>query len=83
METEIRYYFSKNSKDKILDKLNTFKELNYKGTFYEKTDQYNHPMQEFDFYDKKIDGRFRVRKTTSSKISKCMITKYRTRLNSY
>ncbi len=74
METEIRYYFSKNSKDKILDKLNTFKELNYKGTFYEKTDQYNHPMQEFDFYDKKIDGRFRVRKTTSSKISKCMIT---------
>ena len=29
MEIEIRYYFSKNSKDKILNKLNTFNELNY------------------------------------------------------
>ena len=78
METEIRYYFSKNSKDKILDKLNTFKELNYKGTFYEKTDQYNHPMQEFDFYDKKIDGNFKMYDYLEKKI-----TKYRTRLNSY
>lgn len=49
-------------------------EIRYYFSNYEKTDQYNHPMQEFDFYDKKIDGRFRVRKTTSSKISKCMIT---------
>lgn len=74
MEIEIRYYFSKNSKDKILNKLNTFTELNYQGTFYEKTDQYNHPMKEYDFYSKEIDGRFRVRKTSSSEVSKCMIT---------
>lgn len=74
MEIEIRYYFSKNSKDKILNKLNTFTELNYQGTFYEKTDQYNHPMKEYNFYSKEIDGRFRVRKTSSSEISKCMIT---------
>ena len=63
-----------NSKGKILNKLNTFTELNYQGTFYEKTDQYNHPMKEYDFYSKEIDGRFRVRKTSSSEISKCMIT---------
>ena len=31
-------------------------------------------MKEFDFYDKKIDGRFRVRKTIGENISKCMIT---------
>lgn len=74
MEIEIRYYFSKNSKDKILNKLNTFTELNYQATFYEKTDQYNHPMKKYNFYSKKIDGRFRVRKTSSSEISKCMIT---------
>ena len=74
MEIEIRYYFSKNSKDKILNKLNTFNELNYQGTFYEKTDQYNHPMKEYNFYSKEIDGRFRVRKTSSSEVSKCMIT---------
>lgn len=74
METEIRYYFSKNSKEKILNKLNMFDELKYQGTFYEKTDQYNHPMKKYDFYNKSIDGRFRIRKTTSSEVSKCMIT---------
>ncbi len=74
METEIRYYFSKNSKEKIINKLNTFTELKYQGTFYEKTDQYNHPMKKYDFYSKEIDGRFRIRKTSSSNTSKCMIT---------
>lgn len=74
METEIRYYFSKNSKKKILNKLNMFNELNFQGTFYEKTDQYNHPMKKYDFYNKSIDGRFRIRKTTSSEVSKCMVT---------
>jgi len=74
MEVEIRYYYSKESKDDIIDYLRKFKNLNYKGRFYECTDQYNHPMKEFDFYDKKIDGRFRVRKTEGKNVSKCMIT---------
>ena len=74
METEIRYYYSINSKDKIIKYLKKFKELKYVGRFYEVTDQYNHPMKEFNFYSKKIDGRFRVRKTIGDKISKCMIT---------
>ena len=74
METEVRFYYSINSKDKIIDYLKQFNELSYKGRYYECTDQYNHPMKEFDFYDKKIDGRFRVRKTISDNVSKCMIT---------
>ena len=70
----MRFYYSTNSKDKIIDYLKSFKELNYIGRFYECTDQYNHPMKEFDFYSKNIDGRFRVRKTIGENISKCMIT---------
>lgn len=74
METEIRFYYSLDSKDDILNYLKTFNELNFKGRFYECTDQYNHPMKEYDFYSKEIDGRFRVRKTIGDNVSKCMIT---------
>ena len=74
METEIRYYYSKESKSKIIDYLNSYSELLYKGEFYEITDQYNHPMKEYNFYQESIDGRFRVRKTIGNDTSKCMIT---------
>ena len=81
MEIEARFYYSEDSKEKIINKLNNIDELIYDDKYYEKTDQYNHPMKEFDFYDKKIDGRFRVRKTESDKLSKCMIT-WKRRINS-
>ena len=74
METEVRFYYSSDSEDKIICLLKENSELIFDDRYYEKTDQYNHPMSEFDFYDKKIDGRFRVRKTESDKVSKCMIT---------
>ena len=74
METEIRFYYSLESKEKLINYFKSFKELNFKGKFYECTDQYNHPMKEYNFYSKKIDGRFRVRKTIGDNISKCMIT---------
>ena len=74
METEIRFYYSLDSKDTIINYLKKFSELRYMGRFYECTDQYNHPMEEYDFYSAKIDGRFRVRKTISDNLSKCMIT---------
>ena len=74
METEIRFYYSIESKDDVINYLKIFKELNFKGRFYECTDQYNHPMKKYDFYSKKIDGRFRVRKTIGDNIPKCMIT---------
>ncbi len=74
METEIRFYYSVDSKDNLVNYFKTFDELNFKGRFYECTDQYNHPMKEYDFYSKEIDGRFRVRKTVGDNVSKCMIT---------
>ena len=81
METEVRFYYSSTSKDNIIKYLDTFKELEFQGRFYEITDQYNHPMKEYDFYSNDIDGRFRVRKTIGDSISKCMIT-WKKRLNS-
>ncbi len=74
METEVRFYYSVDSKEDIINYMKTYSELSYKGRFYECTDQYNHPMKEYDFYSKDIDGRFRVRKTIGDNISKCMIT---------
>ena len=74
METEVRFYYSLKSKNDIIKYLKSFKELTYTGRFYECTDQYNHPMKEYDFYTKEIDGRFRVRKTIGEKNSKCMIS---------
>ncbi len=74
METEVRFYYSKDSKDKIIKYLENYKDLKYNGKFYECTDQYNHPMDEYNFYSSEIDGRFRVRKTIGEDISKCMIT---------
>ena len=74
METEVRYYYSKDSKDTLIDYLKTFKELKYKGRFYECTDQYNHPMKDYDFYSEDVDGRFRVRQTKGEKKSQCKIS---------
>lgn len=46
----------------------------YKGRFYEKTSQFNHPCLEYDFYSKDIDGRFRIRITKSEDNSKCKLS---------
>ena len=74
MEIEARYFYSTKSKDKIIKQLESLDGLFYDDRYYEKTDQYNHPMKEYDFYSKEIDGRFRIRKTENDKIQKCMIT---------
>ena len=74
METEVRFYYSIDSKDNITKLLDSFKELKNKGRFYECTDQYNHPMRDYDFYSEDVDGRFRVRQTKGDKSSKCMIS---------
>ena len=74
METEARFYYSIKSKERIINYLKQYKELSYEGRYYECTDQYNHPMKEYDFYSKEIDGRFRVRKTIGENKSKTKIT---------
>lgn len=80
METEVRFYYSIDSEEKIIDRLKSIDGLNYDDRYYERTDQYNHPMKEYDFYTKEIDGRFRVRITKNDTKSKCMIT-WKRRIN--
>ena len=80
MEIEARFYYSLDSEDRIINKLKNINGLFYDDKYYEETLQYNHPMKEFDFYDKRIDGRFRVRKSISNNNSKCMVT-WKRRIN--
>lgn len=61
MEEEIRFYFSYDKYEELLEKLKEIKELKNEGCYLELTIQYDHPNQEMSFYDKKVDGRFRLR----------------------
>ena len=74
IETETRVLFSLDKEDDIINKLNQFDDITYKGKFYEKTIQYNHPKDTIDFYSKEIDARFRVRITENKNYQKCMIS---------
>lgn len=74
VESEVRYYYSLSEEDKIVEFLKTMDDLNYKGKFYEKTIQYDHPVPEYSFYSKEIDARFRVRITENKETKKCMIS---------
>lgn len=74
IETETRVLFPLNEEQNIINKINGLEELIYKGKFYEKTSQYNHPNPEIDFYSKEIDARFRVRVTENKNVQKCMIS---------
>ncbi len=61
MEYEIRYYYNNSELNKIMELLKKQMNLEYKGRFYEKTIQLDHPNNENTFYSKQIDGRFRIR----------------------
>ena len=61
MESELRFYYSNEKYEELKQKLMSYQNLNYEGCFHELTIQYDHPMDEKSFYDKKIDGRFRLR----------------------
>ena len=74
MEYEIRFYFSKIKYDYFVSILKELDILKNGGRRYEKTSQYNHPSNEYDFYSKDIDGRFRIRKTILEGNSICKIS---------
>ena len=82
IETEVRCLFSISEEEKIIKYLKSFDDLIYKGKFYEKTIQYNHPDNNIDFYSKEIDARFRVRITENENIKKCIIS-YKRRGNNF
>ena len=74
MESEIRFYYALKEYDNLKEKLLNIPGIYYSGRNYEKTSQYNHPMKQFDFYSKEIDGRFRVRRTKGETSSKCKVS---------
>jgi len=74
MEYEVRYYFSKKQLDNIIDKLNHRSDLSCTKKLYEKTMQFDHPCTDMSFYNKKIDGRFRIRISKNEDVSKCKIS---------
>ena len=57
METEVRFYYSLDSEEIIINKLKNTEGLFFDDRYYECTDQYNHPMKKYDFYDKSKKNR--------------------------
>ncbi len=74
MEYEVRFYFSNKKLKTILQKLQDFAELSSPGRTFEKTVQYEHPCPEFSFYQKSVDGRFRLRETRGENGAKCKLS---------
>lgn len=74
MEYEVRYYFSKDKLESIINKLKNTYNITMKDRCYEKTSQYDHPCENMSFYTKEIDGRFRIRVSKNEKFSKCKIS---------
>ena len=74
MEYEVRFYFSNKKLKSILQRLRSFIELNSPGRTFEKTIQYEHPCPEFSFYQKSVDGRFRLRETRDENSEKCKLS---------
>lgn len=76
MEVEIRFYYSQSEYEKIKKHLSQAEGLIYGGSFHEITIQYDHPVKEFSFYNKTIDGRLRLRTSheTSRDIHKCKLS---------
>lgn len=74
MEYEVRYYYSKEELGDLIKKLSSCGELEQGLRTYEKTIQYNHSDDRYDFYSKDIDGRFRVRISSNDMDTKCMLS---------
>lgn len=74
MEYEVRFYYEIRELNDILEKLNSFAELNCKPRTYEKTIQYNHSDARYDFYDQSIDGRFRLRISSNVDETRCKLS---------
>lgn len=56
MEYEVRFYYESEELKNILKNLNNEINLKEQPRTYEKTIQYNHSDERFDFYSKEIDG---------------------------
>ncbi len=74
MEYEVRFYYAKETLDDILNKLQKISDLKELPRTYEKTIQYNHSDERYNFYSLEIDGRFRVRISSNENETKCKLS---------
>lgn len=74
MEYEVRFYYAKEELNNLINNLKKENDLKEQPRTYEKTIQYNHSDERFDFYSKKIDGRFRLRISSANDDTKCMLS---------
>lgn len=74
MEYEVRFYYENEELCNILDNLKRESDLQEQSRTYEKTIQYNHSDERFDFYSKEIDGRFRLRISSNHNETKCKLS---------
>lgn len=74
MEYEVRFYYGMGEIEKITQNLDGMTELTKKTRTYEKTIQYNHSDKRYDFYNKEIDGRFRLRISSNENDTKCKLS---------
>lgn len=74
MEYEVRFYYPQEELKNIMDKLSNFEELERGFRTYEKTIQYNHCDERYDFYSQETDGRFRVRISSNDNETKCKLS---------
>lgn len=74
MEYEVRFYFSRDDMNNILEKLRNQCGLKEQKRMYEKTIQYNHCDDRYNFYSEEIDGRFRLRISSNDLDKKCKLS---------
>lgn len=74
MEYEVRFYYNKSELDKIINILKDIPKLHSNFRIYEKTIQYNHSDQKYDFYTKDVDGRLRLRISRNDLTNKCKLS---------
>lgn len=74
MEYEVRYYYPISKKEEIEEILSKFGELKKSLRTYEKTIQFNHCDERYNFYSKEVDGRFSFRISSNEKESKCKLS---------
>lgn len=74
MEYEVRYYYPISRMKEIEEILSKFKELKKSLRTYEKTIQFNHCDERYNFYSKEIDGRFRFRISSNEEETKSKLS---------
>ena len=74
MEYEVRYYYPISNMKEIEEILSKFGELKKSLRTYEKTIQFNHCDERYNFYSKEVDGRSRFRISSNEKESKCKLS---------